>query len=211
MFRPKLPCQNWHQTINGNSISSASSSLINLGQSIILNVFGCQGERGFPGPPGIQGETGIGLPGPKVDLNCHEIRCSLYSYKHARVFSWSVGWCGVPRQNGSSRASWAWRAGPTGNKLASRRAAWFHFIWCTSLSIRQSVLFLFALKGPQGSQGIPGEKGPAGEGFPGPKVQTSLYTFYCFHCTPVSSFLWLTGREGPGGAKGTQRPSRSRN
>lgn len=25
-----------------------------------------QGERGLPGPPGIQGETGIGLPGPKV-------------------------------------------------------------------------------------------------------------------------------------------------
>lgn len=25
-----------------------------------------QGERGLPGPPGLQGETGIGLPGPKV-------------------------------------------------------------------------------------------------------------------------------------------------
>uniref|UniRef100_A0A8C5NH49 Collagen alpha-1(XXVIII) chain n=1 Tax=Gouania willdenowi TaxID=441366 RepID=A0A8C5NH49_GOUWI len=26
------------------------------------------GERGLPGPPGIQGETGIGLPGPKGDV-----------------------------------------------------------------------------------------------------------------------------------------------
>lgn len=31
-------------------------------------VFVLQGERGLPGPPGIQGETGIGLPGPKVGL-----------------------------------------------------------------------------------------------------------------------------------------------
>lgn len=32
------------------------------------SVFVLQGERGLPGPPGIQGETGIGLPGPKVRL-----------------------------------------------------------------------------------------------------------------------------------------------
>lgn len=30
----------------------------------VFNVL--QGERGLPGPPGIQGEIGIGLPGPKV-------------------------------------------------------------------------------------------------------------------------------------------------
>ncbi len=39
---------------------------------------------------------------------------------------------------------------------------------------------MFSLKGPQGPQGLPGEKGPPGEGLPGPKVNTSLHTVHHF-------------------------------
>lgn len=34
----------------------------------VLSGVWSQGERGPTGPPGIQGETGIGLPGPKVNI-----------------------------------------------------------------------------------------------------------------------------------------------
>lgn len=33
---------------------------------LFLFVIKSQGERGPAGPPGIQGDSGIGLPGPKV-------------------------------------------------------------------------------------------------------------------------------------------------
>ncbi len=37
-------------------------------------------------------------------------------------------------------------------------------------------IIMISLKGPQGPQGFPGEKGPAGEGLPGPKVNTSSFS-----------------------------------
>lgn len=39
---------------------------------------------------------------------------------------------------------------------------------------------LLDLQGPQGQQGVQGEKGPQGEGFPGPKVISSIFVIsYC--------------------------------
>lgn len=38
-----------------------------LGNLQVLLCMCSQGERGLTGPPGLQGEIGIGLPGPKVN------------------------------------------------------------------------------------------------------------------------------------------------
>jgi len=45
---------------------------------LFLFSFFEKGERGLPGPPGLPGETGIGLPGPKV-------QATLLYYVYCRI------------------------------------------------------------------------------------------------------------------------------
>lgn len=37
-------------------------------KSVLLFCNFLKGERGLPGPAGLTGETGVGLPGPKVKM-----------------------------------------------------------------------------------------------------------------------------------------------
>lgn len=55
----------WPNSVKINTIVIRSTNLFTL----------CfpQGDRGLPGPPGFQGETGIGLPGAKVINNCEAV------------------------------------------------------------------------------------------------------------------------------------------
>lgn len=47
---------------------------------------------------------------------------------------------------------------------------------------------MFTLKGPQGPQGVPGEKGPPGEGLPGSKVTRHWLQIIIFRMQCAESY-----------------------
>uniref|UniRef100_A0A667XQA4 Collagen alpha-1(XXVIII) chain n=1 Tax=Myripristis murdjan TaxID=586833 RepID=A0A667XQA4_9TELE len=143
------------------------------------------GERGLPGPPGIQGETGIGLPGPKVHFPTPLItsdqgekgpigeglpgpKVSVFYVSGLTVFLGKIihpsrlkGMEG-PRGPPGSR-------GPVGE----------------------------GLPGPKGDQGLPGEVGATGErgaGEPGPKGEPGA--------SGLGGLPGLPGEDGAPGQKG---------
>lgn len=81
----------------------------------VLSGVWSQGERGPTGPPGIQGETGIGLPGPKVKSSS-EYSCFPSAYVCCLHFlgfvlfniisAQSAGWHWIPRPAWSTWAYW---------------------------------------------------------------------------------------------------------
>lgn len=85
------------------------------GMCWVLSGVWSQGERGPTGPPGIQGETGIGLPGPKVKLSS-EYSCFPSAYVCCLHFlgfvlfniisAQSAGWHWIPRPAWSTWAYW---------------------------------------------------------------------------------------------------------
>lgn len=88
-----------------------------------------QGERGLVGLPGIQGETGIGLPGPKVNgvmdyifmvCDCLFATCIFLSLSLLNIFTINfAGWHGIPGPTWPSWSSWSGWTWPTCKKKLS--------------------------------------------------------------------------------------------
>lgn len=75
--------QKYHsKTKAANLASKSPSNLAKKLKAVILFHLFLKGERGLPGPAGLTGETGVGLPGPKVK-NAHHIICCVLEQKSA--------------------------------------------------------------------------------------------------------------------------------
>lgn len=162
-------------------------------------IFWWQGERGPPGPPGIQGETGIGMPGPKVCRKTYLLpqffffqRCLICSFISVCVntscYLIFLGWHGIP---GTPRSFWSYR-----HWCAWSTSKFFSWMNCPFILLSQQFFLNHRSmskknfpQGPQGPQGVQGEKGPTGEGLPGPKVLLSFENMlkYLEICWDVTS------------------------
>ncbi|XP_016095940.1 collagen alpha-1(XXVIII) chain-like, partial [Sinocyclocheilus grahami] len=143
------------------------------------------GERGFPGPPGIQGETGFGLPGPKGDVG--------FQGRMGPPGPPGLGEPGQPGPQGPQGLPG--EKGPTGEGLPGPKGE----RGLEGLKGPRGPVGLGikgdkgdigppGLQGPvgfpgagiQGEKGIegprgpPGSRGPLGEGYPGPKGDQGL-------------------------------------
>uniref|UniRef100_A0A3Q4ICY3 Collagen alpha-1(XXVIII) chain n=1 Tax=Neolamprologus brichardi TaxID=32507 RepID=A0A3Q4ICY3_NEOBR len=115
------------------------------------------GERGLPGPPGIQGEQGIGLPGPKV--------------KSATLFFWKMK---LQRHNNPPDSHPGERGlegprGPRGQLGAGIKGDKVEFKEALTKAPAEKPSHSHEEKGIEGPRGPPGSRGPPGEGMPGPK------------------------------------------
>uniref|UniRef100_A0A673J7M3 Collagen alpha-1(XXVIII) chain n=1 Tax=Sinocyclocheilus rhinocerous TaxID=307959 RepID=A0A673J7M3_9TELE len=127
------------------------------------------GERGFPGPPGIQGETGFGLPGPKGDVG--------FQGRMGPPGPPGLGEPGQPGPQGPQGLPG--EKGPPGEGLPGPKV---------NLSLHIGDIGPPGLQGPvglpgagiqgekgvEGPRGPPGSRGPLGEGYSGPKGDQGL-------------------------------------
>uniref|UniRef100_A0A665WBH0 Collagen alpha-1(XXVIII) chain n=1 Tax=Echeneis naucrates TaxID=173247 RepID=A0A665WBH0_ECHNA len=151
-------------------------------RGIVEKVIKEIGERGLPGPPGIQGETGIGLPGPKVvyqrvllNKSDHHPAIFIQSCSHVLFFfffihmiiisnTWPLFLKGIEGPRGPPGGR-----GPPGE----------------------------GFPGPKGDQGLPGEIGAPGErgaGEPGAKGEPGS--------SGMAGLPGLPGEDGAPGQKG---------
>uniref|UniRef100_A0A8C7IBT5 Collagen alpha-1(XXVIII) chain n=1 Tax=Oncorhynchus kisutch TaxID=8019 RepID=A0A8C7IBT5_ONCKI len=139
------------------------------------------GERGLSGPPGIQGETGIGLPGHKVSLH-HPIVLKNENdiFPQPPVVSHLAG----VQLSLQGDVGFQGRLGPPGPP-----------------GVGEPGLPVMAVYGcsshPQGDQGLPGELGSTGErgaGEPGAKGEPGA--------SGLAGFPGLPGEDGAPGQKG---------
>uniref|UniRef100_A0A8C7MPN1 Collagen alpha-1(XXVIII) chain n=1 Tax=Oncorhynchus kisutch TaxID=8019 RepID=A0A8C7MPN1_ONCKI len=141
------------------------------------------GERGLSGPPGIQGETGIGLPGHKGDVG--------FQGRLGPPGPPGVGEPGLPVTvfvSPQGDRGLEGPRGPRGQPGAGLKGDKF-MDYCPNVT----ALFFLSYQGIEGPRGPPGGRGPQGDGYPGPKGDQGL-----------PGELGSTGERGAGepGAKG---------
>ncbi|CDQ88798.1 unnamed protein product [Oncorhynchus mykiss] len=145
--------------------------------NLCLLCLSSQGDRGQAGPAGIQGENGIGLPGPKVHLVCF---CFCLTnelfYVTCSISPWPQGFQGEKGPHGEGLPGpkgdrgLAGPRGPRGQTGAGIKGEKGEFgppghpglVGLTGAGIQGE-------KGVEGPRGPPGGRGPQGEGLPGPK------------------------------------------
>ncbi|KAK2856763.1 hypothetical protein Q5P01_005498 [Channa striata] len=143
---------------------------------------GTKGERGLPGPPGIQGETGIGLPGPKGDVG--------FQGQPGPPGPMGIGEIGPPGPQGPQGVQG--ERGLIGEGLPGPKGE-RGFEGPRGPRGQPGV----GIKGDKGDQGLPGEIGAPGErgaGDPGSKGEPGS--------PGISGLPGLPGEDGAPGQKG---------